>query len=223
MSIQRREFIKSFGIGIASLMLTQCTRFSNREDTLKGALRDCWLRLPWLAEQTRMGTQQGEENRMRLLMDHRAALNRLVGHNDITGPVADQLQVAFEEAAFHVWRMNSGMTCYMPMPGPNYTPTSSGQLAKQAEILLELAENSGLDLEAVAQAQAAIERDIAFLNLSEGDVESLYRELMEAAGDTHNYPDFDTLELEVPTESIEAANILIEVLLDIHSAIEETQ
>jgi hypothetical protein len=221
MSIKRREFIKSIGIGFASLILTQCTRFSISDDTLKDNLRDCWLKLPWLAEQTLMDMQQGEEDRMRLLMDHRASLNRLVGHGDITLDVADQLHVAFEEASFHVWRINSRMTCYMPMPGPNYTPTSSSQLATQAEILAELAERGSLDLHTVEHAKAAIERDIAFLNLPEGDIESLYSELMEAAGDTRNYPDFDDLELEVPSDSIEASHFLVELLLDIHLVREE--
>lgn len=221
MSIKRREFIKSIGIGFASLVLTRCTRFSIDHDPLKEDLRDCWLKLPGLAEQTRMDMEQGEEDRMSLLMDHRAALNRLIGRDEISVPVADQLQVAFEEATFHVWRMNSGMTCYMPMPGPNYTPTTSSQLAAQAEILLGLAESGSLNLETVEQAHAAIQRDIAFLNFPEGDIESLYSELMDAAGDTRNYPDFDALEIEVPTASIEAANFLIEVLLDIRPVIEE--
>ena len=222
MSIKRREFIKTIGIGFSSLLLAQCNRLSINVDPVKDDLRECWFKLPGLAEQTRMGTEQGEDARMRLLMDHRAALNRLVVQYIITTHIADQLQVAFEEAAFHVWRMNSGMTCYMPMPGPNYTPTSSGQLTSQAEILLELAESSELDMNTIEQAQAAIERDIAFLNLPEGDIESLYSELMEAAGDTWNYPDFDDLELEVPADSIEAANFLIEVLLDIHVVIKAT-
>jgi hypothetical protein len=220
MSLKRREFIKSVGIGFASLILTQCTRFTIDNDPIKDDLRECWLKLPWLAEQTRADMEQGEEDRMRLLMDHRAALNRLIGRGEITDPVADQLQVAFEEAAFHVWRLNSGMTCYMPMPGPDYTPTSSDQLATQAKILLELAESSNLDLDTVEQAQAAIQRDIAFLNLPEGDLEALYGELMAAAGETRNYPDFDDLELEAPAEAIAAANLLIEVLLDIRPGIE---
>jgi hypothetical protein len=221
MSLQRREFIKSVGIGLASLILTQCSRFSFSDDPLRDDLRDCWLKLPWLEEQTRLDMENSEDDRARLLKDHHSALNRLVRRGDISTPVADQLQVAFGEATYHVWRFNSGMTCYMPMPGPDYKPTSSSQLATQAEILLELTEYRTLDFNTIAQAKASIERDIAFLNLSRGDVEDLYAELMEAAGDTRNYPDFDDLELEVPAVSIDATHFLIEVLLGIHHVVEE--
>ena len=221
MSIHRREFIKSIGIGFASLLLSQSNRLTFINDPLREDLRDCWLKTPLLAETTRSDMHQGEDERNRLLMNHQKALNRLIGMGDINRPVAKQLQIAYEEASFHIWRRNSQMTCYLPSFGPNYTPTSSSQLATQAEILLELAESSGLDLDTVERARTSIERDIAFLNLPEGDIERLYSELMEAAGDTHKYPDFDSLELEVPAESIEAATFLIEVLLDIHPAIQE--
>jgi hypothetical protein len=221
MSIKRREFIKSIGIGFASLILSQCSRFSFSDDPLRDDLRNCWLKLLWLEERTRMNMEEGENDRAGLLEDHRSALNRLVRRGDITSSIADQLLVAFGEATYHVWRFNSGMTCYIPMPGPDYKPTSSSQLATQAEILLDLAENRTIDLNTVAQAKACIERDIAFLNLSQGDVEALYDELVEAAGDTRNYPDFDNLELEVPSVSIEAAYFLIEVLLGIHHVVEE--
>jgi hypothetical protein len=94
----------------------------------------------------------------------------------------------------------------------DYTPASSGQLAQQAGLLAEMAESGDLDPATVAQAQAAIERDIAFLNLSDAETQALYDELIEAAGGTYDFPSLDELDLEISPEAAEAARFLVELL-----------
>ena len=96
---------------------------------------------------------------------------------------------------------------------PNYTPTSAGQLVQQAEILEDLADDDSVDHEAVAQAQAAIERNIAFLAMTDEEWQAMYDELAAAAGESYNYPAFDDLELAITPEAVEAARFLVELLL----------
>jgi hypothetical protein len=223
MRVERREFIKSVGIGFASLILSQCIPFSSAGDSAKERVRACWMKLPWLADQTIDDYEQAQDKRSRLLGDHRASLEELVNAGDISAQVADQLQVAFTEATYHIWRANAPMTCYLPAPGPDYIPSSSSQLAIQAEILAELSDKSGYNPDTIAQAQAAIERDITFLNLSEEKIQALYSKLMEDAGSAPNYPTFDDLELEVAPEAIEAARFLVELILDTNPVMEETR
>jgi hypothetical protein len=95
----------------------------------------------------------------------------------------------------------------------DYKPTSSSQLAQQAEILAEMVESGDLDPNTVAQAQAAIERDVAFLNLSGTETQALYDDLIAAAGDSYTFPSFDELELEITPEAVEAARFLVDLLL----------
>lgn len=214
MTPTRREFIKSVGIAIGSLMAARCIPFESGSDSPRDRLRESWSRLDWLAEETRDWDdyERGEKARDQLITDHRDALDELVAAGDLDAAVADQVQTAFDAATYHIWRANCGMTCYEPVL-IDYTPTSSGQLAQQAELLTEMAESGGLDQDVVAQAQAAIERDVTFLNLSGAETQALYDELMEAAGDTYVFPSFDELDLEVTPETAEAARFLVELLL----------
>jgi hypothetical protein len=76
-----------------------------------------------------------------------------------------------------------------------------------------MAEGDSIDSEAVDRAQAAIERDIAFLTLSDEEWQVLYQELAEAAGESYDFPAFDELELEITPEAAEAAHFLAELLL----------
>jgi len=221
MSLKRREFIKSMGIGFASLILSQCASFPRSGDSDKDRLRDCWLSLVWLGEQTTQDYERAQDERSRLLDDHRTLLNLLVRNGEISSLAADQLQVAYSEATYHVWRSHAPMTCYLPAFGPDYTPTSSSQLTAQAEILADLSDDSLLDPATITKAQAAIKRDIAFLNLTEEKVDELYKKLVEAAGDTGNYPDFDELDIDISAASLEAAQFLVDLILEINPMIED--
>jgi hypothetical protein len=179
-------------------------------------LRSCWLRLDWLEEQAQDWSdyEKGEQALEQLKAEHRAALDGLLAAGELDADVADLVQEAFAEAAYHVWRTNCGVTCYEPMAGPEYTPYASSQLVAQAEILADLADDATIDQETVARAQAAVEQGIAFLALSSEEEKALYDELIEAAGESYDYPPFNELELEVTPKAAEAAQFLVDLLLE---------
>jgi hypothetical protein len=147
-----------------------------------------------------------------LVDDHRAALDALVVAGELDAKVANQVQSAFSAAAFHVWRSNVPVTCYEPVL-VDFKPISSGQLVQQADLLAEMAETNSLDRDTVARAQAAIERDIAFLALSYADAQALYEGLIKAAEGVHSIPAFDDVDLQMTPEAVEAARFLAELLL----------
>jgi hypothetical protein len=221
MAFTRREFIKNVGIAIASLATARCVcpvggiGSKGESDSPRERLRQSWMRFDWLAKeaQDEGGYEQGEQAYNQLVADHRASLDELVAAGELDTDVARQVQIAFDAAAYHVWLSNAPITCYEPVI-VDYKPTSSSQLAWQAEILAEMADSGDLDPDTVAQAQAAIERDVAFLNLSGAETQALYDELMAAAGDNYTFPTFDELELEVTPEAAEAARFLVELLLE---------
>ena len=179
-------------------------------------LRSCWVRLDWLAEQAKdwEHPEKGGQARDGLVAQHRAALDELVAIGELKAAVADEVQNAYDAAVFHIWRANCGVTCYEAMPGPEYTPYASSQLVSQADILEDLSDDATIEQTAVARAQAAVERDIAFLSLSDEEEQALYDELLAAAGGGYDYPAFDELELEITPEAAEAASFLVDLLLE---------
>jgi hypothetical protein len=215
MSYTRREFIHRTGIAIAALLLARCTpAASGKSDAPpRERLRESWLRLDWLAQDTREnwdGDAQGEQTREQLVSDHQAALDELVAAGDLDTAVAGQVQLAFGAAAYHVWRSNAPITCYEPVL-VDYTPTSTNQLVQQADLL---ADKGDLDPDTVARAQAVIERDMAFLSLSQAETQALYDALYAAAGDTYDLPSLEELDLEISPQAVEAARFLAQLLLD---------
>lgn len=219
MSLKRREFIKSMGVGFAYLMLARCTSWDGGTDPTqsqhlsnKERIRQCWSSLGDLAEQTLEDFEFAEQLKAELITNHRIALDKLIAAGEISAAGADQVQNAFQEAAYHVWRLNAPITCYEPAV-IDYAPTSRGQLAQQVALLSELAMQGDVNLNTITHAQAAIEKDIAFLGLTDEDEQSLYEKLITDAGEIHNYPPFDELDLEVSLTTIEAARFLVEVLL----------
>lgn len=214
MTITRRDFIKFLGVSLAWVSITHCAALTalNRDDSPRGRLRQAWFRLSDLANTTKKNYERGEELLNQLTSDHRAALDDLIASGELETKVADPIQEAYEAASWHIWRSNAPMTCYEPMIGPEYTPSSSDQLAKQSEILAEMAGKSVIDPETLAQAQATIERDITFLALSDEDTQALYEKIRQAAGDA-GYPQLDEIDLEVSPEAAEAARYLVDILL----------
>jgi hypothetical protein len=189
---------------------------TGKDDSPRERLRSCWQRFGWLEEQASDWSdyEKGDQAREELITEHRAALDEMVAAGELDADVAELVQEAFAEAAYHVWRANCGMTCYEAMPGPEYTPYASSQLVQQAEILSELADDASVNQETVAQAQAAVEQGIAFLGLSNEEEKALYDALIEAAGESHDYPSFNELDLESTPEAAEAARFLVELLLE---------
>jgi len=218
MSSTRRDFIKGFGLFLASMVISGCVPHKDKADTPRDRLRICWQRLDWLAEQMRQASKakpgedtlkKGEDARTRLVADHQQALDELVASGDLDQAVAMQVQVAFGAAAYHVWRSNAPITCYEPVM-VDYTPITSAQLGQQAAIL---AQGKDLDPNTVAQMQASIARDIAFLALPITDRQALYRRLIKASQEGQAIPQFEQLDLEIPPDAAQAAQFLVELLL----------
>ena len=174
-------------------------------------LRACWLGLEGIAQRAQDDPDGAEQEKLALEAEHRAALDALVPLAELRAAVADDVQVAFEAAAYHVWRANAPITCYEPVL-IDYTPTSSQQLTAQAAVLAEMADDGAIEKDVVAQAQAAIERDIAFLSLSQEEIQTLYQEITEGSIDG-SIPSFDEMALEVTPEAVEAAQFLVGLLL----------
>ena len=202
MTLTRRDFIRSVGIAIASLAMARCVPSGGQDDSPRGRLRSCWLRLDWLAQKTRETPpekyEQGERARDKLVAEHRAALDDLVAAGELDTAVASQMQVAFDEAAFHAWRNNAPMTCYMGLP---IEYGARDDLLQQAELLHEAA--SDLDPAVVEEVQAAIARDIALFEAAAGPEAGF--ELIEQ---------FEAGEIEVSPEAVEAARILVDLILE---------
>jgi hypothetical protein len=174
-------------------------------------LRACWLRFEGLAQRAAEDPDAAEGEQLALVDEHRAVLDELVKLDEVTAAVAEHVQVAFEAAAYHIWRANAPITCYEAVE-MNYKPLSSDRLTEQAAILTEMDDNSALQQDVVAQAQAAIEWDIAFLCLSDAQVGELFQKARQAgAGD---YPTFEELALEVSPDAAQAAQFLIDLLLE---------
>jgi hypothetical protein len=136
---------------------------------------------------------------------HRAALDDLVDAGQVNADVAEQAQFAFEEAVYHVWRANA-LSCYIMEGalGP-YIRDSREQLGQRAALLARVANGGELAPETVAQAQAVIERDLAFLGPTRGG-------WTEPANQPTDHPDFDELDLEISPEAAAAAAFLAQLL-----------
>jgi hypothetical protein len=193
-------------------MMTRCVSIPGGRKTPRDRLRDCWLRFDWLAEQARdKDYERGQEAQEELLADHQSALDELVAAGELDASVAPLVRTAFDAAVHHVWRANAPITCYEAVM-IDYKPVSSAQLTQQAALLAEMADDRSLDPDVVAQAQVAIERDVAFLNLTGAEVEVLYQEIQKLVRDG-GPPSFDEIDLEITPQAVQAAEFLVELLL----------
>ena len=139
---------------------------------------------------------------------HRTALDDQVEDGELQADVGESVQSAFDEAAYHVWRSHAPLSCY-EVAGPLYHPESRGNLIQKANHLAEIAASGNVDPETITRAQAAMERDMAFLGLSEPELEALYDGLKPTGG---RYPPFDEIDLEITPKVMEAAAFLIQLL-----------
>lgn len=238
----RREFMRSVGVMLASLLTARCVSQPTCYEPIPPThtptplmptcytvvptpmpsppavkesdwdrLRASWHNLDHLARDA-PDLERGEKTRERLVVDHRKALDNLVKAGAFDSAIADEMQAAFEGAAYHVWRANAPITCYESVP--YYQVEGSSDLARQADLLAEMAEKSAIDEATVAQAQAAIERDVAFLAMSAEDQQALVEVVVRAAGEGGDLPTLAELDMGIPPESVEAARILVELLLE---------
>lgn len=226
MSLTRREFVKSMGIAVASLVMVRCssskdssdTRSTdqpttppapppeNRDDSPRDRLHTCWLQLDSLAPKSQKDPDQGSQLQDELVVNHRAALDELVAAGELDAAVADQVQVAFDEAAFHVWRSNAPVTCYIALP---VEFDARDDLRQQFELLHQVTD--GLDQATVKNVQTAIERDIAFFDTLAA-LQSLEGEAYQQA-QRELIAQFDADDVEVSPEAARAARFLVELLL----------
>lgn len=222
----RRRFIQYVGISLASLIMGRCIPTTtcyapalpptvpSGGSSARDRLRDAWLKFSWLAGETQSSAvngELGEEKRDQLVKDHREALDELVAQGELEPAVADQVQAAFEAAAYHVWRSNTTITCYEPAM-IDFKITSSAELVMQAEVLEQMAQDSELDQTTVDVVKTAIERDMAFLAMSQADVQAFYDRILSSTGEG-SVPSFDEVEIDRSPESIQAAQFLYDLLI----------
>jgi len=200
MKTTRREFIRRVGVALGSLMTMRCvTCYAPNPEPLTpspsdtpptpdwATLRECWVDLDNPALQSFEDTDFSRDLRQR----HDDALTALVESGEIDASVADEITAAFEEAIAHIQRQQA--TCYIALP-PVFAPRED--LVQQAAILEEMATEGDIDPETVAQAQAALEQDIAWLaQFHAGEVPS------------------ELDEIEVTPDAAEAARVLVKLLL----------
>jgi hypothetical protein len=226
MPVSRRDFMKVFGMSVASLLLTRC-RFpigvtcyaplppTALPDSTRDRLRLCWLSFTELAQKTiEEAKQRSTENTFgqQLVADHRAALDELVASGELSPSIADLIQEAYAAAVYHVWRSNAPMTCYEPML-VDYAPTGAAILIQQASILNEEAADGVIDPETLAKAQAALEHDMAYYATSDSELQSLYDQILQDIQTSNQpFPAFEELHLELTPDAHAAAQFIIDLL-----------
>ena len=169
-------------------------------------LREAWGDLDRLAKWAE-DHEKGEKKRDALAKDHRKALDALVAAGDLKPGVADDMQTAFDEAAYHVWRSSAPISCYEPVAWPQYDIDAAASLAKQAELLEKHAAAGTLDEATLAAVRTAVQQDMAFLALDPTRRQEIQR--TEASGAWRSLAELD---LEIPPDSAEAAAVLVQVL-----------
>jgi len=224
MTIHRRSFMKLLGISVASLSLTRCAPFtttcyaptltpiptrSPAGATRRERLRQYWLRFDELAQKSWEDTenQLGKE----LAAGHRLALDELVENGELSAAVADLVHEAYDGAVYHVWRSNTGMTCYVGTF--NYGPASASVLVEQSQVLNQIASQWTIDPATLAKAQAALEHDMSYYALSQEEVEALHSQLLEESRPEQPLPEFEELPLEPTPEAKEASRFIIDLLM----------
>jgi hypothetical protein len=227
MNISRRDFMKLFGVGVASILMTRCRFFipigscyapmppSPSAFTPRDRLRTYWLSFNELARSTADAAAMGDtENTYggQLISDHRLALDELVALGELSISLADLIQEAFEAAVYHFWRSNAPITCYKPAM-VDYAPASAELLVQQAYTLDAISDQGTIDPETLNRIRTALERDMAFQALSEADVQALYDKITKASQEEGQLiPSFNDLPLEIPPEAKAAAQFIIDLL-----------
>ena len=218
-------------------------------------LRNCWLDLKKLYEldsEILSNGSNGRVERNQLISDHRTALKDLTTAGTLKQDVADEIDVAFSAAADYIWWLRARMylysVCYTatapggPTPAPNsvvadrmasYVRVSAGQLFNQSIILAKMAPTSDINSDTVAEAQAAIERDVEFINkvndeagassvadavygnpLPNDAAWKLFRQLHGADADPNGDINFETAQFDISPQASEAAHFLVTLLTE---------
>jgi hypothetical protein len=179
-------------------------------------LRLCWLRFGELADKTADGANDGEngENPLgrEMIADHHAALRELAASGEITLPVGDLIQEAYEAAVNHIWWSNAGVVCY-DMVYPDYAPAGAENLVQQTITLQQIAAEGSIDPGTMEKVRRALEHDLAFYALTDSDVQALYEKLAgEYAEPGDPPPTFEELELALTPDVKAAAKFIVDLL-----------
>lgn len=118
------------------------------------ALRECWAELKNPALRSFDDNDFSRSLRAR----HADVLAALVAGGALDAAVAEEITAAFAQAILHIQGQMS--LCYIAMP-VEHLPRHD--LMRQVAVLEEVAVKSEIDPATVAQARAALERDIAWL------------------------------------------------------------
>lgn len=229
MDISRRDFLKIFGISVASVMLTRCkpvlptpiitcyapmppSTVTPAATSVRERLRQCWFSFDDLAAATRE-SDTGENNYgTQLAADHRAALDEMVARGELTAAVADLVQEAYAAALSHVWRSNAPITCYEPAY-IDYAPTSAQVLVNQSAALEQVAARGTVDPATLETARAALEHDLAWYALTDQEIQALYELLIEGQQTSSEpFPTFEAIPLDITPEAREAAQFILDLL-----------
>jgi hypothetical protein len=140
-------------------------------------------------------------------------LDNLVAAGELSAPVADLVQEAYEAAIYHVWRSNVNITCYEPVI-VDYAPAGADLLVQQSEVLNEVGQQTAIDPETLTRAQAALEHDLAYYALSDADEQALYDQILKDYGaGGQPVPSFEALELEITPQAKAAAQFIVDLLV----------
>ncbi len=222
MNENRRQFLRQVGIALAALAAGGCCGAAVGGTEVPGdggeaatppppqtpwaRLRAAWTDLDRLKVQSD-DWEAVEKLRDELVKRHESALKELVASGEVRQPVADDMQAAFAEAAYHVWRANAPISCYEPVPWPQYDIDAASNLAQQADTLEALAGTADIDPAVLEQARGAIRRDLEFLGLPSDQQHALQR------ANEQTWVSLAELDIEADPDAAEAADLLVEVLL----------
>jgi hypothetical protein len=206
MSPTRRDFIRYVGLFLASVITRGCGPAPSptsyvacylKETIIPpaptppndrwAALQECWYSL----DDPRLQSFEDNNVIITLRQRHQEALQALVAAGELDPAVGEEITVAFGQAIAHIQRQQA--TCYIALPS-EYQPRED--LLGQAAALEEMAAQGNLDPAVVAQARAALARDIEWLTqFQAGKVPGALEEI------------------EADPDAVEAARILVELLL----------
>jgi hypothetical protein len=215
MRTTRRDFIKSFGISLATIIITRCVPFQSESDTHevnpvpsntpKAAsispeerIRECWLNLEVLAKKAREDGEHAGEVRGELVNEHQAALLIMINSGDLDPNIAQEMQTAFEQASSHVEGINSNFVmCYESIETTSFF--ARDDLIQQADVLQEL--SADIDPSVLEEIQTTIAYDITYFDLVASSMAG--RELNEQ---------FEAGEMDILPEALEAAQLLVNII-----------
>ncbi len=217
MTIYSHGFMKMLGASAASLFLTRSRSTQSHKDerpvkqasSARERLRLYWLRIEELARRSEehMDSQFGNA----LLARHRFTLAELVASKDISSPVADFIQMAYEAAVDHIRPSNLSIMCYRVVD--SNAPISVEVLVEQSQVLNQIAEEGTIDPDTLSKAQSALEHDLAFYALTDNEIQTLYDELSQRKRDpSQPLPSFEALTLELTPEQRTATRFIIDLL-----------